>query len=365
MTRSQPSIYHYDYLIIGQGLAGSILALHLLAMEKRVMVLDNAHASSSSMIAAGMINPIAGRRLAKSWQLDDALPYARTFYRQCEHFTRQPCFFPRTIHRLCKNHEEVERLQKRIHDPAYAPYIGQVRAPLTLPHTRADTLGSVDILQGGYLAVSDFLMAARSFLLAQQAYRNNTFNYDLIKKDNHSIHYQDLTASHIVFCEGWQGQHNPWFRWLPFNVAKGDIITLQTQSKTLANIINQRKWVLPLEDNRIKVGATYTRDVLDHVPEAAAKAELIAAFESLLPDIDDYHIEDHQAGVRPLTIDNHPFVGRHPEQPRLSIFNGFGSKGALYIPLLAQHFAQHLEQGKPIWSQADIKRFWQSSFVCN
>ena len=363
MSNKQP---YYEYLIIGQGLAGSILALHLIDMGKRVLVLDNAHASSSSMVAAGMVNPIAGRRLAKSWKLDEALPYARTFYKSCECFTQTPCFFSRTIHRLLKNDEEVDKLQSRIHDPGYTPYLGQVHAALTLKYTQADTLGSVDILQGGYLAVSDFLVKARTRLEDQHAYQNTLFDYDLLKLCSNHIHYKNFTARHIVFCEGWKGQDNPWFRWLPFNSAKGDILTLQTPYKAIEKVFNQRKWILPLENNQLKVGATYTRNVLNNTPEASAKIELIEAFKSLLPDIHDYQVDNHQAGVRPLTIDNHPFVGRHPEHPQLSIFNGFGSKGVLFIPLLANHFAQHLEQDTHIWNESNIQRFWQfSSSTCS
>lgn len=356
----------HDYLIIGQGLAGSILALHLLALNKRIMVLDNGHLSSSSLVAAGMINPIAGRRLAKSWKLDEALPYALSFYQHFARCTNKPCFFPRTIHRLYKNNEEAERLHLRIQDPAYTPYLGQLRAPCALPHTHADTLGSIDILQGGYLAVGDFLISARTYLQRQHSYQKTVFDNDLLDIGAEAVRYQNLTTKHVVFCEGWRGQANPWFNWLPFNSAKGDILTVHTKSSIPENIINQRKWILPINHNELKVGATYTRETLDNVPQPSARAELIVAFKSLLPNIHDYHLTAHQAGVRPLTIDNRPFVGRHPAHPRVACFNGFGSKGALFIPLLAQHFAQHLEHGTTLCSEADIQRFWQPARTrCN
>ncbi|MFT5168556.1 MAG: glycine oxidase, partial [Saprospiraceae bacterium] len=56
-----------DYLIIGQGLAGSLLAYQLLERGKTVQIIDNHHNGASSSIAAGIINPITGRRFAKSW----------------------------------------------------------------------------------------------------------------------------------------------------------------------------------------------------------------------------------------------------------------------------------------------------------
>ena len=341
---------------MGQGLAGSILALHLLSAGKRVMVIDNGHAESSSVVAAGMITPIAGRRLAKSWLLDSALNYARTFYQSCEQITRGPCFIPKTLYRLFKNEGEVARFQQRRNDPDYAPYIGTVRPPLTLPRTHADSLGSFDILNGGYLAVNRFLQATRQQLIDRDAYQSIIFEYAALQVLPNRVSYLSWSARDIIFCEGWKGAQNPWFAWLPFNSAKGNILTIQTSEPFIDAIYNQRKWILPTTPDELKIGATYTRTQLNSIPDAEAKAELLAALHTLLPDIPDYIVTHHQAGVRPLTIDNRPFIGRHPQHPRLACFNGFGSKGALHIPYLAKQFVEHLEQGTPVHPECAIEK---------
>ena len=68
-----------DTLIIGQGLAGSLLAWLLVRAGQRVCVIDDAHASSSSVVAAGLINPLAGMRFNRrpemdSWLHNSAIP---------------------------------------------------------------------------------------------------------------------------------------------------------------------------------------------------------------------------------------------------------------------------------------------------
>jgi hypothetical protein len=40
------------------------------------------------------------------------------------------------------------------------------------------------------------------------------------------INWQDISAKKIIFCEGYHAIHNPWFNYLPFQLAKGEILTL-------------------------------------------------------------------------------------------------------------------------------------------
>jgi glycine/D-amino acid oxidase-like deaminating enzyme len=55
-----------DFLIIGQGLAGSALAYRLIKEGKKVVLLDQPEANRSSQVAAGLFNPVTGRKLVRS-----------------------------------------------------------------------------------------------------------------------------------------------------------------------------------------------------------------------------------------------------------------------------------------------------------
>jgi flavin-dependent dehydrogenase len=59
-----------DYFIIGQGLAGTSVARRIEQAGKSVLVIDDGLKSSSSLVAAGMWNPIVFKRLNKSWKAD-------------------------------------------------------------------------------------------------------------------------------------------------------------------------------------------------------------------------------------------------------------------------------------------------------
>ena len=50
------------YIIVGQGVAGTLLAYFLLKAGQNVIAIDNYHKGAASNVAAGIINPITGRR---------------------------------------------------------------------------------------------------------------------------------------------------------------------------------------------------------------------------------------------------------------------------------------------------------------
>ena len=63
----------YDYLIIGQGIAGTTLAHQLLIEGHKVIVVDNNPDTSSSKIASGLWNPIVLKRMKKVWMADEMI----------------------------------------------------------------------------------------------------------------------------------------------------------------------------------------------------------------------------------------------------------------------------------------------------
>jgi nucleoside-diphosphate-sugar epimerase len=59
-----------NYLIVGQGIAGTNLTFTLLERGNSVTIADNPQEFSSSKVAAGLFNPITGRKMSKTWLAD-------------------------------------------------------------------------------------------------------------------------------------------------------------------------------------------------------------------------------------------------------------------------------------------------------
>lgn len=64
------SMAEFDYLIVGQGIAGTLLTHFLLKKNKKFLVADLYNPNSASSVAAGLFNPVTGRRLVKTWKAD-------------------------------------------------------------------------------------------------------------------------------------------------------------------------------------------------------------------------------------------------------------------------------------------------------
>jgi len=59
-----------DYLIIGQGICGTFLSWYLRKAGISFIVIDEPRPDTASRVAAGIINPVTGRRIVKTWLIN-------------------------------------------------------------------------------------------------------------------------------------------------------------------------------------------------------------------------------------------------------------------------------------------------------
>ncbi len=69
-----------DYIIVGQGVAGTFLSYYLMEQGQSVLVIDQPQIHTPSRIAAGIMNPVTGRRLVTVWKAEEILEYAPLAY---------------------------------------------------------------------------------------------------------------------------------------------------------------------------------------------------------------------------------------------------------------------------------------------
>jgi glycine oxidase len=82
-----------DYIIVGQGLAGSAVAVELIKRQKSIVVFDEPSSNNSSRIAAGLFNPVTGKKMVKTWLADKLFPVIHAYYASVEKLSNQSCFF--------------------------------------------------------------------------------------------------------------------------------------------------------------------------------------------------------------------------------------------------------------------------------
>jgi hypothetical protein len=120
-------VTEFDEIIIGQGLAGTTLAWHLLGRGRRVLVIDRAQVGTSSRLAAGLITPITGQRLTVSWRCREFLEQALSFYRQIESRTSTSFLHADGALRFWQNDREQQVFARRLQEePEFASLVDEL-----------------------------------------------------------------------------------------------------------------------------------------------------------------------------------------------------------------------------------------------
>jgi glycine oxidase len=348
-----------DFLIIGHGLAGAILARTLRLRGHRVLVLDQPKPDSASNVAAGLINPIAGKRFAKSWQVDLFLPAARKFYQQLEADLQEQIFFPAPIIKLFSSPEEQNNWMAKSVDPGLESLV-ETPPPGQLPYTGEGVrqeYGGIVVRQGGNVEVRRMLELLADDLKKAAALQEERFEGEKLEIEKDFVRYGNIRASHVLFCEGYQAAHHPFFNWLPFSLNKGEVIDVTVDNLNPQCIYNKGVYVLPVRGGRgLRVGATYDWRQINEACTAAARAELTQKLKQVIRG--QFMVQAQYAGIRPAVRDRRPLIGTHPEKPRVHIFNGLGSKGVLMAPYLAAHFTEVLEGTGQLQREVNISRYF-------
>ncbi len=329
------------YLIVGQGIAGSTLAWHLMKRGRTVLIVDEDHHSSSSMISAGIINPITGQRLAVTPQFDLFLDHAIRTYTDIGAELKTTFFIPKPIVRVLRNAEELARAHHLNTLPAAQPYIAGIQPQGHYGTGIHDPFGTLTIAQGGYLQTALLLKALRKYFTDKNMLRNERFSYDDLTLTDSDVQWRSQKFDAVIFCEGFQARQNPWFKELSYNFAKGEIIKIAFGSAPLPDaILCQQQWCLPTEDGSYLAGSTYDRANINTLPTEEGAAAILQGLSDFISS--PVQMIERYAGVRPVMLDQKPVVGMHPSVPRVGIFNGFASKGILWAPYYAEMFAEKL-----------------------
>ena len=338
--------YNYDAIIIGQGLAGSILAWELIQSGKNILLIDNHHHGSSSAVAAGIINPVTGHRVNLTEGFEKFIVTAKSSYAKLS--TTFGTSFLQDIPqlRLIKNPGQLHYYHKRLKSDEYAQFIG---TPINNHDLYIESpFGIANISQTFRVRVTELLATLRKYFIESGKLLEVKLDYSCIHfKQNHVEVLLDRTfaAKRIIFCEGYQAIHNPWLKNLDFKLAKGEILTLNL-NKTVDQMLNWSHWLLPKSDGSAFLGSSYDWQDISNATHEETKQKLINSLNNYTSASGD--IIDHKAGIRPTTQTRKQFVGQHPEHHQLYCFNGFGSKGCLTIPHYAKQLSKHFHTHQPL-----------------
>jgi glycine/D-amino acid oxidase-like deaminating enzyme len=342
----------YDYIIVGQGIAGTVLGYTFIKKGLKVLIVD-AGGNNSTKVAAGIFNPITGKRMVKTWKAELLFPFLNTFYPEMEKELNARFFYPLPIFRPFGSIEEQNHWISHS-DEAYKVFSEVVTSSADFPINKNKQFGGLSLFKGGYVDTVTLLSAAFRYFDALGAIITARFNADELVLEEAGVRWKNYSARKIIFAEGFLNQSNPYFNWIPYIPVKGEVLTLKSQYP-LKQIISKGVFVVPLHNGNLKAGSTYDwKDLTDTVTQKA-RAEIEHKLKDLVSF--DFEYVKQEAGIRPSTSDRRPIVGLHPKFPQLVLFNGLGTKGISLAPYFAGQLFSFLEENKPLDNEVSIARF--------
>lgn len=345
-----------DYLIVGQGIAGSILAYLLLKAGKKVLVLNQENIPNSSLVAGGIFNPITGKNLDKTWLADELFPHLRHFYQQLEIDLDIQFYHETNLYRPFANDQQKKHFLRLTDEFELDKYIKVDQNNTEKYPEIKNELGGLYTFWAGWVDVPLMLDGIRKYLIAQESYSEQCINYQDIVISENEVIYQNISTRQVIFCEGFYAKNNPYFHWIPFNPAKGETLIAKVKDYTIKEIVNQGFWIIPIDSEVCRLGSTYIWDELNWDISEHSRTLIESKIQAYLKR--PFEILKQEAGIRPTTKDRRPFIGQHPLYKNLLIFNGLGTKGVSLAPYFAENLINFSENRKELIPEANIERFY-------
>ena len=342
------------FLIVGQGLCGTWLSYFLIKAGASVIVVDPGTQKAASSAAAGIMNPVTGKRLVRTWMGETLLPFACDAYEKFGRENENSFLEESTIYSFFRNEEEAALFDEKARTTHEDLLLYDIRPPASGHFNFTFGIGAIHPVW--LVDVPAFLETHRRNLIKNGQLLEACFDWSLCEFSSDGVVNKDIKADYVIDCGGAATAGNPWFERLPFALNKGDALIAEIPGLPRDAIykyseLNIVRW----DENQFWIGSGFNRDFSNRLPqpEFRERTEIILKHWLKLP----FRITDHIAAIRPATVTRDAFAGMHPYQPRLGILNGMGSKGCSMSPFLAHNLATHLLNGTPLLPQTDISKY--------
>jgi glycine/D-amino acid oxidase-like deaminating enzyme len=338
-------------LIIGQGLAGSVLALQCERRGINVEIWNDESQYCSSQYAAGLWNPVSFKRITAPEHIQNLLHHCIDFFQWSNDYLNSHSFHHTPILRIFPDHQYANDWEIKSTLSKYENLLGSTAK--ILKHWRNDHQAG-KVLSSGWLNVPLFLEATRKHFQSNNRYFQvsaNALNEQLNKEE--TVHRFD----HVIYCTGLAALPEVMdaIKIIP---NKGHVLQVETSLPIDTEIVHYGNFAIPTGEQSLRVGSSYEWEKSDTTIDENIVATLTTNLEQTLQQ--SFSVKRVDVGLRPTVHDRQPIIGVWPQDKRWGIFNGLGTKGVLQSPLMAHLLLEHLTNGQPIPKPFSIDRFLQT-----
>ena len=351
-----------NVLIVGQGLAGTLAGHRLETAGHTVHYVDDPAAVAASDVAAGIVNPITGRRFVKSWRFDELLPEAVALYADLGQLLGGPYWLPQPLIRTLYNRGDANDWQVRTADPGYQEYMDERPETGRIPTVTEPVFAYAGVRRAGRVDVGRLVADYRARLIEHGRFAAVALPHTAIADyvDTGRLAIREFGDRQrydgIVFSEGSRGMANPFFAATgQTNGNKGQVLIIRTAAPVLDRMFKHRVFLVPFGENTYWVGATSENQWRGLGPDEAGMTYLKDRLDEIIKV--PYEILHHRAALRPTVKDRRMIIGQSPLDDRLYVFNGLGTKGASLAPLGSKWLAELVIDGVSPPAEVDYARF--------
>ncbi|BET67984.1 hypothetical protein ASA1KI_29020 [Opitutales bacterium ASA1] len=342
-----------DVLIVGGGPAGAWSAHALLAAGRRVLLVDDPLLPAAWRAAVGLLNPVRGRRFTLAWRAREAYATAAAAYGAlplppgCSWIIR-----PATVRRPYGDKIDGTLVRRR------ADALRAAGFPARFDH---DASGNHALeVAGAWVVDTHAAMAGLRLSLEKSAawLDDHVAPHELEFRD-HAWHWprRGIVAETLLLAGGAAQLGHPALARLPLVPVKGESIAVAfAQSETTPrHVLADEHHLAPQSNGHWLCGGTKRPGTVDSRPTREGREEL----EQFLRDhaCPDWSTVGHYAGVRAVSRDRLPVVGRLPGMPSTYVLQGLGSQGIAYAPWVAGLLVRHMADGTPLPAEIATERF--------
>lgn len=330
-----------DFIVVGQGIAGTLLSFELLERGYSVVVIDKVQPDSASIVAGAVLNPVVFKGRKSNSERNDQITIAVDYYKRLSDRLNLNIINETALIRFASSEEELFKIEKTVRETGL-----EKNPPL---HTEKE-IDSFFFNSNGYVYVSPvwkidnrlLLSAWRSHLMKKNLLIEDYFNYKDCKIADDSVQYKNLQSKKIVFCEGTGAGANPFIKTTSFVRNRGDVLLMRVPGLATENIFQKEFRLIPLGSEVFWYGSNY-RWAFDHLspdPEWRKYAEQSLRDWLKLP----YMVEAHLVAERPTTAGQQVFASAINNHRNAYWLNGLGTKGFTIAPSVIRNWLPRLFQ---------------------
>ncbi|MEP7107335.1 MAG: FAD-binding oxidoreductase [Ferruginibacter sp.] len=323
-------------LVIGQGIAGTLVALMLHMNKIPFIVIDPGYVNTASRIAAGMFTPISGKRKTIHPIVLKQILFAIKIYQEMELLLGTTFLHLHNIYQVHNSVKEQNNLVRKSFNVDFGKYI--LTDPVALPCIIQE-MGAFEITHSGWVDCGSLINGFARWLKQNDALMEAEFSYEDLEPGKGRMKYQGMEFSNIIFCEGYQAINNPFFKKENIIPCKGDILKIRYDNLPIDRIIKKNGiYLIPEGNNIFKAGSTYQWNNNTIHQDETSKKLIESKLDRMLEN--KFTTIDHQSGIRPTTQNREVIAKQHSEHRGMFMLNGLGTKGVLQGPWWAKHVVE-------------------------